>query len=652
MKALLEHKNQLRLVDVVPEIAQLSPRTQWNHPRLADAAAEGYAGDVLLKDLDEAMALSLAGCLVTYAKDAGADEPIRMSLSCLAGLSEVALEDFKPRVRGCRIHLSELQRMNWPELERKSGLGHEQLIKYLQDLFAFAILVSARELTASCSVWVGGSASTPDASFVESLLDGFSARDRRLLLERLRVEWPRRTLMELGEEEGVTRERIRQIEAKCKSLLQRRLASSEFEPIASCAAWLRNALGPIASEARLQRLLPQWLAVNPMLAAIALWWAGGYRLRSGWVCCVKPEELRRALLARLRRDALDGAMPIARVREVLSEMRCDPQDALDWLCQGKAVRIVGHHALVYASSLEETSIALLSMKNKPQSLEWLMANAGRDYNRAGFSARLCAHPRIMRCGLRLYGLRRWRLEEYRSIRHAMSRELQMRGGAMSLVDMQIVLSDKFGVSRSSVSSYALNPPFRVEDGIVTRPRSNVAARSSRKELRDTKRCYRIPGGWAIRIEIGSNELKGIGPQIPASFARYVGGTEQTTIDLRASQSGMRLYWNGITPALSSIRETLIKRKLKEGDYLFLCATGRRVLGLRHLRNASVVGVRGAERAAVLCGVPLGQVDRNDVLLQIGIRLGIPRTDKIMHEIAETLLRRQEKDLLDLITEQA
>src|SRR5580704_2393154 len=81
------------------------------------------------------------------------------------------------------------------------------------------------------------------AALYASLLEGFDKRDRRILLLRTFRTFSARTLQELGDYFGVSRERIRQVESTCITVIKRRLKAARFRPLVDASARLAETIG-------------------------------------------------------------------------------------------------------------------------------------------------------------------------------------------------------------------------------------------------------------------------------------------------------------------------------------------------------------------------------------------------------------------------
>ncbi len=294
-------------------------------------------------------------------------------------------------------------------------------------------------------------------------LGQFPSREQAIM--RHRIFRSRMTLEELGQQFGVTRERIRQLETRLKKELNDYFASMEGLLIRRYATELQKDLGSAVPSEWLDeycraRLSPSIASADDLdlVAAYALWVAGPYCGHGRWISAgdFSTEDTAATLLARLdergwispavARDTLLGAG----IREVHHK---------DWL---------GSHGFVVADegwlpklrNIPDRVEQILRYRGMPVQAEELYILADCESERS-LRNRLLEDKRFKKISRQgHFALSEWpQYEEYSGIAEEIAEEIEKQGGSAKSEVLIEELSKRYGVSPNSVYQYLSAPMF-------------------------------------------------------------------------------------------------------------------------------------------------------------------------------------------------
>ena len=252
------------------------------------------------------------------------------------------------------------------------------------------------------------------------------------------------TLREIGEEFGVTRERVRQIERDVERKIERRLSEEPVcAPIVHLAVRLRDRLGTIASDdaaaAALADAVPEGQDAELRRAAL-LALAGPYSPDGGlWVRGTALADLMASLLERA-----DDPLRESELTTLLRRAGVAPQYH-EACVAALPLRRFGGHVLLWSGSAGKKAARVLRARGRPMSRSELSAALGTAQARP-FWSRLNEDQDIRRVSLHCYGLPEWDEDEYVTVADELQRAIERRGGPAPLEDLVAELVGRFGVS--------------------------------------------------------------------------------------------------------------------------------------------------------------------------------------------------------------
>jgi hypothetical protein len=403
------------------------------------------------------------------------------------------------------------------------------------------------------------------------LLGSFDDRSLRILRGReLSLDQPL-TLEVLGREIDVTRERIRQLEARAKRILRTRLEEPEFAVITRKGRRIRGLLGAGVPErdiewsAELVTTLGGW-DLDSAGAQLLLWVAGPYVRRGAWIV---NEAAAAAATYALFSVLENESISLQQALSILTTGGFVGASAKSWLMTLRRLKVSDDRVMLWHSSAADRAEVLLREAGSPLTTDDLAASMP-DRSPRSIANALLSDARFMRTGVRHYGLRGWPYNEYTGILDEIEEEIEARGGEAELADLVETLVARFGVSATSVMSLSGSRRFLRSDGMIRlRESSPFDPDANARAIEFTPACFRLAGGWAWRVAVDDALLRGSGRHVAPGFACEIGLTPGTTASFPWEHGELTFAWGGLQPAVSSIRRGLVEAGAEPGDLYFL-----------------------------------------------------------------------------------
>lgn len=390
--------------------------------------------------------------------------------------------------------------------------------------------------------------------------------DRELTVVRERFVAPQpRTLAQLGEQFGVSRERVRQIEAAVRS---RMTAAFVFGTgVGSLLASMRVEIQPVCALDRLIARHPE-LARNVPELGVPLWLVldrldDYFEVTDGWAAAPDVERAReqtRTLLEDF--ETPDGVAPLDAV-ENRTHM---PKDELRAWLVWCGYQILDGKVLIRTTTAADHAAALLAVAGEPLKLDEILARMTPTRSSGTVSNVLGADERFVRTDRTTWALASWDLDAYTSIRDQVGRALDAAGGEITLDDLVRDLTARFQIAPSSVNTYASAGEFEVVQGVVRR---RTAPEMPQKGPADTRRLFRHRKHWRYRLTVNRDHLRGSGFTVPSGVAVLVGCTPGVSVELVSRLGTQSIRWNGPQAASGTIRRFLEDIQAVENDVVYL-----------------------------------------------------------------------------------
>lgn len=464
-----------------------------------------------------------------------------------------------------------------------------------------------------------------------AIVGSLSPRERRILLERLAADSPR-TLDDLGMEMGVTRERVRQLEAGAKKKLAAWNSAAFFAEVrggaaiwilhaedlrASAGAWFLplDTVEPAITPLHLLR------ALDAVQATDGVWVSRGARTANAgqtsmWDHLVKLGE--------------GGLRTRPEFTKLLANLGVEGARA-EQLLAGNGLMI--RHGMVRSASEDMRTFLVNEFRscNHPVSLdriaEWV---EGRWAASSANNIVQGEHDLFTRCDVNLYGLATWNLRAYRGIREEIE-ALVRTNGPTPIDDVVATVSSWFDVTPGSVRTYALQRPFEVRNGYVHMERGTARSAHLPPSLADLtqprqwRRVFITDTGYSFRMPVNKDHLRGSGWPTQIAIAAICGVAEGHVFEMPFSNCPGSLKVTRVAsaqPTFGSLKTALEAVSAAIGDTLVLRFDGAegalRSVSLDVIK-AEKLPVDPVQRVLLMCG---GGVGFGQPLERVAAALGV------------------------------
>ncbi|MDE2934915.1 MAG: hypothetical protein OXS47_13745 [Chloroflexota bacterium] len=489
-----------------------------------------------------------------------------------------------------------------------------------------------------------------DEELLAATLNSLAERLLSYLGERQAAVYRRRivdglTLAQVGEEFGVSRERIRQLQGKVERRIERTLRSGDFRLLHWRAADLGTALGaaaPLAHDATRDALRRGFQGASQsatvLMRPLLLRLAGPYRESAGWL--IRDQ----AAMDTSDLEAMADEFGIIKLEEVhellgLRGVRSDFFDA--WLDHSGKFRSDGDLLMLWTGSVVDKCVRLLVSRGEPATAETLVALVGEGHNVRGVRARFFEDERLVRVNREDWALRAWGFEEYTGITDEIAQRIRKVGGSIQVGVVADELVRQFKVKRSSVLLYTAAPMFVVE-GDRIRLRGDSEPFEVETALRMCPGAFRSsPDTLSLLVAVDSEALRGSGRSMHGPVAAALGVVPGRPRAFRHEQGELSVTWPmtaALGPSLGSIRTLADVVGATEGDKLRLDFE----VGHGHVAVERVPGeldnCDDAEAIRLLTGIST-DLDRAPVALANAI-------DAVPADIQRVLMERGDSQLAE------
>ncbi|WP_106849996.1 sigma factor-like helix-turn-helix DNA-binding protein [Blastococcus sp. Marseille-P5729] len=481
------------------------------------------------------------------------------------------------------------------------------------------------------------------ADALEAAIYGLDQRYQKILRDRV-FAWEPLTLEELGQEFGVTRERVRQVEVKARAKLDDLVTAANS--VGRAADFVRTQIRGVRP---LQELLDQAPALAHEVVSVGqpTWRVidvldDAYEIADGW--CAEPsfEAARRDTSVFL--DELADSYGVVRLADV--SLSGDEAGSLPWLKEwliylGYEVR--DQFVLLKTASLNDMAAAILSIEGAPLTFDELHKKVGRG---AAGSLRnqVSTDPVFTKIDREHFALTEWGLEGYTNIRGEIGKLLEQADGELPLATVVESLVGRFGVSANSVAVYAGSPPYNVMNGIV-RTETGQLAGGGRNPAK-VQRYYRRGGDWLYRTTVTFDHLRGSGWPASTALSTILRMAPGEYAELSSRLGPQKFSYKTHQPSFGSIKRFLEDMDLGIGDEIFLVFKKDGSFDVEKLPDVPDVPDGRMAQALRLVGADIS-LDVADAIAALGSAIKFAPDADIV-SIAHGYKARREQHIHDLI----
>jgi hypothetical protein len=476
--------------------------------------------------------------------------------------------EMPPQLRAIR-RFSELELVALESLVRWSSVFHRDVSFFDLNNFAESAPSDIQEaITVLQDMHLKDSDNETLPDLISDLLSNLDSRDVEIFIGRYLKKIPE-TLEHLGNQMGLTRERIRQRESRVKDEILTLLTSPKYDALRWSASEFANEIGSLVPlghpeiSSRVARITDLALDSTEFMFVC---WAAGYSIDGDWLI----NNSRFGSLNKALSDIYENFLGSAENRTIQSLSQFDELLAsmdIDSTFRGEIIEKSQYlaerlgHVANWPNNACDKALAILLICDEILSIEEILVGIDEDYSLRSLSNRLHEDSRFIRANRQGWALSTWNVEVYRNIVDSMKAEIIRNGGSALLNQVVTAVSENAGVAESSVRSYAEAPAF-VQEGDRIRIRSadeplivepdisgiqNVSminSRLLRMEVRCDHETFRGSGRSLAR---GITATLGVQPGGMREFSHEFGTTRITW-----PMTG----WQGGT--LGSIRELLLE----------------------------------------------------------------------------------------------
>ena len=411
-------------------------------------------------------------------------------------------------------------------------------------------------------------------------LEAASERQRTVIQRRL-IQTPPATLEEIGLQLGVSRERVRQIQATLETKIEAALG----EELRVIAATIKDQLGPMIPgddlESRIGGIVPNHSPIVYGLFRKTLISAMGFTLNNGVYFDDQATELIREV--RTRAQAYADDVGLVHEQQLIDSLPNERWQRF-WPClRERSLLHELHGRLALRDTVKARAKAALLAIGRSATREEIASACGYEDDQA-IGAALSNIPSVVRADKERWGLREWIDDEYDGIVGEIIQRIEEDGGATTTERLLTELPSKFNVSPTSVRAYMQTPRFEMRDGSIS------LASPSAVQLRhlDDVIHGRDDNGapyWTFVME--SRYLEGYSVVgVPPEFAKAIGCSPDSGLGVRIENlpdcRELSLRWRLASMAgasLGYLSEPLRQLGLQSGERARVTIKGTRSVDL-------------------------------------------------------------------------
>ena len=381
------------------------------------------------------------------------------------------------------------------------------------------------------------------------------------------------TLEELGARFSVTRERIRQVEAKVRRALEGFLASDEALPLRWRTSTLRRTLGVAAPLHTVEHLLTSPPGCNDY-RKLLLEMAGPYDRRLDWLILrsARSDDPTSAILTRVDDvGRIDKEFAASRLTEWGLGVSLHER----WLTGDGSVRLFNGQLVRWGASASDRLAFALADMGRPATVDEMVTHVAENRSRNSIKNALAADSRTVRVSRTHWALASWNLAEYSGIAESMRSLIEEHRGAMAIDALVHRMHQTVGVPESSTIAYCGAPMFVVEGkSIHLRTKHDGPFRYDQDFMRRTPGVFDLgPMRVGRLLKVDKDLLRGSGTTLTHPAGSILGLEVEDHLSF-GNRHGDKVdiafpETSHTGPHIGSVRRFAERLAAKEGDCLTL-----------------------------------------------------------------------------------
>lgn len=403
------------------------------------------------------------------------------------------------------------------------------------------------------------------------ILSIFPQSEQDILYARVFSKPDRATLVELGDSLGVTRERVRQIQARATRNLNAEILKRP--QVTQIAKLLSEQLG-VAFPVKHPRAIAVFQDVlgpedSIQNQALMMYLAGPYVMRNG-VLWKSDNNLQLPAAQQVDRIITDtGALEEDLIQHLIHHgVR---EEFAPQILESFQFHIVLGRYFLRRPATEDLAYFALTEIGKPATVEEI-AELGSftDRNLRGIRSRLLEDKRFIRVNKDELALAEWGLTEFSSITDAIAREIEEAGVPVPITYLVETLPKAFGVSPTSVRAYLEAPLFLIEDGQV-RFRKPDEPFEAGGDMYRRAGTFQLGNLFTLHVPVTPETMRGSGVSVPTNVVQALGLTPGVSINFTATDRVLPANWSSaaLNGNIGSVRGFALAHEATPGDTLRL-----------------------------------------------------------------------------------
>ena len=407
---------------------------------------------------------------------------------------------------------------------------------------------------------------------IDRWADQLPERERRIFKARVASVREGPTLQELGNDYGVTRERVRQLETQVRYEFAGFIRAADGLPIQWRIQTLKKAIGVAAPLTHVQHLISP-IDGCTYYGALSLELAGPYDRVNEWIVLRSAAETDPTSVIRSTANEIGHIDHGVAARE-LRKWGLDSSLHEDWLTRDGKILNMNGQLVCWGGSIGDKLVLALADLGRVATVDTLLDHIQANTARSSAFNALALDPRVVRANRTEWALASWGLPEYRSIAMAIHQILESEGRPILVEEIVNRMHSDFGTRDGSVRAYCQAAMFVIEDGAIRLRREDEPFVYDNVSIRNASGVFALgPQRVSILLEVDADLLRGSGRNLTHAAGAILGVTVNQQLTFTSSNGiPVSVTFPGTSfagPSLGSVRALAESLSVKQGSYLTL-----------------------------------------------------------------------------------